>query len=149
MQGRSEKEFTKRCKLCGDEFTTTSPRRIYCETCSPLVFKARASCSHREYADEAKRESDVMRLALKYLETVERESGCEETHVCPTCGESIPMTKRFCSTCLHNGYDGLHAVTGWTNGWDKQKIGDFKVVGGWRGQPRAGFGSSSNKSQNK
>lgn len=89
------------CKICHIEFEPRSHASKFCPEC--------ARARKNEYQRQRRRE-------LRYGE----EGDKSKMHPCLYCGR--PTKKAYCPLCISEGWDGVHKVTGKTNGWDKGKI---------------------------
>lgn len=125
----------KTCPDCGVTFDPRTPASKRCPSCQATYaerLKARRAAERK--ADKmAKIRAKCDRINDK-KERAAAEAAQQETvpqHPCPYCGH---MTNHpYCNSCHREGFDNVHRMFGYTNGWDSKPRKRVKIASGWRG----------------
>lgn len=125
--------YKTKCEVCGCEFETRSRQARYCTTCKQVTMNvrslARMNGSHPTH-------DEFIAICRERIANGSTRSKHERGKLvrCKYCGHETRSETGYCKTCRQFGLDDLNAVTGRTNGWDKEEHHLHGAHGGWRGQ---------------
>ena len=139
-QGKSKPKKVK-CRVCGDYFEALKRSAKHCEACRHAIMLTERHAQYRIKTGKLAREDYRAYIEAEAREAAEarRRRAKANRPRCFYCGNVYLVdSSGYCLTCRNKGLDSVHMETGRTNGWDKPKKVNVKVVGGWRGRRVAG-----------